>query len=259
MSRWWPAGSRAAIGLAEPPDAAFDRAWHARFERFGRRYHDEHAVSGWSRDGLARRARLFGRVVAGLAVRQRAAVLELGCGAGTYVRYLAGVGHRVVGVDYSLPTLQRALDVDPGGHYAAADGYALPFAPGVFDLVTCIGVLQASNDPARLVGEMARVLRPGGLVVVEALNARGVPALARRLREIAASYRPRVRPDAPARARGWLASHGIELVSQVPLYVPPRRLARALDHAVTQRIVRSLPGVSGLAAHAFWLVGRKRP
>lgn len=201
-----------------------------------------------------------------LDLRPGLRVLDVASGQGASALRLAQrFGCEVVGVDYSAEAVAEATRrAEQAGQsdrvrFEQGDAERLPLERASFDALVCECAFCTFPDKPAAAREMARVLRPGGLVVVEALNARGVPALARRLREIAASYRPRVRPDAPARARGWLASHGIELVSQVPLYVPPRRLARALDHAVTQRIVRSLPGVSGLAAHAFWLVGRKRP
>ena len=153
----------------------FEAEWRARFERFARAHDDEALISGWSAAGLRRRVQLFGALLPALGVPEGGAALDLGCGGGTYVRLLAGLGHRAVGLDYSLPSLARALGADPGGkaRYLAAEAYALPFGGGAFDLVLCIGVLQALAEPARAIGEMARVLRPGGVLVVEALNGRG--------------------------------------------------------------------------------------
>lgn len=260
---WGPCPNAPRAAASTSPGPTFDAEWRARFERFARASRQEHTVSGWSAEGLARRFGLFQRLARRLPVPDRARVLDVGCGAGTYVRYQAGLGHRAAGVDFSLPSLRRALDADPGrkGRYLAADGYALPFAPDVFDLVTCIGVVQASGRPDALIGEIARVLRPGGLVIVEALNALEAPALARRLAEIVGGCPPRVRAYSPARARRWLEAHAIRVLEQVPLYLPPRRwpaLGRFLDRPGLLRLVERTPGAPLLAAHAFWLVGRKR-
>ncbi len=103
-----------------------------------------------------------------------AQILDLGCGAGNYVRFLADIGHRVVGLDYSLPSLRRASGCgleNRSGHYVGGDAYRLPFCSEYFDLVISIGVLQALGSPERALDEMVRVLRPKGLLVIEFLNA----------------------------------------------------------------------------------------
>ena len=240
----------------------FDDEWRARFERFGRSYAEEHEVSGWSPEGLTRRVRLFERVCGQLPLKKRAHILELGCGAGTYVRYLAGMGHSVIGVDYALPSLRRAVGADPGrkGRYVGADGYALPFVCGSFDLVVCIGVLQAVSRPDRLLDEIARILRPGGIIVVEALNALEPPAMARRLLEIIGGRPARVRAYTPFQVREWFERREIRLLRRVGVYLPPRQfpgLGRILDRSAVTRLLERIPGGSLLGAHAFWLVGQK--
>ncbi len=243
---------------------AFDSVWRARFERFGRTYAEEHQISGWSAEGLARRLRLFAQVLSWLPVPDRARILELGCGAGTYVRSLAGLGHSVVGVDYSLPSLQRAVSADPGqkGRYMAADGYALPFERGAFDLVICLGVLQAVSRPRELIVEVSRVLRPEGVAVVEALNSLELPAMARRLGQIVAGRPSRVRAYSPFRVRRWLEAGEIRFHRQIGVYLPPRPfpgLGRLLDRPAVMRALEAIPGGSLVTAHAFWLVGQKSP
>ena len=57
----------------------FEAEWRARFERFGRTHREEHCVSGWSVEGLARRLKLFARVLAQVPLPARGRVLELGC------------------------------------------------------------------------------------------------------------------------------------------------------------------------------------
>jgi SAM-dependent methyltransferase len=113
---------------------------------------------GWTEDDL----RLLG-VVAG----QR--VLELGCGAASGARWLAERGADVVGLDLSLRMLQHArrLDDECGTvtPTVAAHAGRLPFADDTFDLVaTAYGALPFVADADRVLREVARVLRPGGLV-----------------------------------------------------------------------------------------------
>jgi SAM-dependent methyltransferase len=244
-------------GTGEPVNT-FDAEWRARFERFGQAYTEEHEVSGWSAEGLARRFKLFEGLVSELPIPKGADILELGCGAGTYVRYLAGLGHSVIGVDYARPSLGRAIEADRGrkARYVAADGYDLPFRPASFDLVLCIGVLQALSRPERILDEISRVMRSGGLVVVEALNALELPAMAKRLRELVSGRPPRLHAHPPSRVRRWLEERSTRPVRMVGVYLPPRRfpwLGRLLDQPVASALLEHVPAT----AHAFWLVGQK--
>jgi len=241
---------------------AFDHEWQARFQRFGRNYVTEHAVSGWSAEGLGRRCRLFQKLFEDLSLGTSARVLELGCGAGTYVRYLAGRGHQVVGVDYAMPSLQRAVESDPvrAGQYVVADGYALPFGRDSFDLVVCIGVLQTLGRAESLLEEITRVLRPRGVTVIETLNALCSSALMKRLHEIVGNRPPRLRFYSPSQVRRSLGRRELQVLRRVAVYLPPRRLpslGRLLDRPATIDLLESVPGAALLGAHAFWWVGRK--
>src|SRR5262249_51634309 len=148
------------------------------------RHADEHSVSGWSAYGLRRRVEVFQDLLDDGLLAPGGRVLELGCGAGTYVRLLVKRGHPTVGLDYSVPSLVRAVAADPGrlGRYVAGDAYALPFPSGAFDGIVCIGVLQALARQEGALAEIARVLAPGGRLVVETLNPWSPPAVGRRAR-----------------------------------------------------------------------------
>lgn len=241
----------------------FEAEWRARFERFGRTYSDEAAISGWSATGLRRRLSLFQSLLAVLPLGEGATVLELGCGGGTYVRFLAAHGFRAVGLDYSLPSLTRARAADPdgAGRYIAGEAYALPFDDAAFDLVVCIGVLQALGRPQRALDEMARVTRPGGWLVVEALNGRAPAALARRAAAAVRRTPQRVRAYEPGQVRTWLRGRGLVPVRQAPLCLPPRRrpgLEWLLDRSRLTSAVESWPGLATIAAHAFLFVAQRR-
>jgi SAM-dependent methyltransferase len=93
-------------------------------------------------------------------------VLVPGCGAGRYVRAL----HRerpdlwVVGGDLSRRAILEARERDPNGPYVVLDACRLPFRSGSFDAVVFLDVLEHVPDPARMIAECARVLRPGGVL-----------------------------------------------------------------------------------------------
>jgi len=118
-----------------------------------------------------RLARVGGTVLR--QVPEQGRVLDLGCGTGELARWLAATGLAVVGCDISCEMLRGAaagsatedsgtparwLRLDP-------DWRRLPFADGCFDAVTASSVLEYAADPAAVLGECARVLAPGGVLV----------------------------------------------------------------------------------------------
>lgn len=87
-------------------------------------------------------------------------VLDVGCGAGQTTRWLLARGARVAAFDLSLEQLRLA---PPGLPLVQADAEALPFRDGSFDVVcSAYGALPFVADAARVMREVARVLRPGG-------------------------------------------------------------------------------------------------
>ena len=104
-------------------------------------------------------------------------VLEVGCGIGIDLVRFARGGARVTGVDLAQQAIELARrNVELHGVAAdaleVADGEALPFGDATFDVVYAHGVVQYTSDPARLVGEAHRVLRPGGEAIVMVYNRR---------------------------------------------------------------------------------------
>lgn len=94
-------------------------------------------------------------------------VLDLGCGTGVLTKALAAMGHEVTGVDISQAMLDK---IDTGGGRITlrqGDVYALPFADDSFDGVTTRWVLPHFRDWPILVKEAARVLRPGGTMLID--------------------------------------------------------------------------------------------
>jgi SAM-dependent methyltransferase len=101
-------------------------------------------------------------------------VLDVGCGAGVEVVRFARGGARVTGVDIAASavelTRQNLAQQGLTARLEAADGEALPLPDASFDFVYAHGVMQYTSDAGRLVAEVHRVLRPGGLAMFQAYN-----------------------------------------------------------------------------------------
>lgn len=100
-------------------------------------------------------------------------VLDIGCGIGDDVRTLAvlvGALGRAVGVDNSQTMLdearKRSQGLDFPGEFHFGDIHSLPFEDATFDGCRAERVLLHSSDPAQVLREMVRVVRPGSPVVV---------------------------------------------------------------------------------------------
>ncbi len=105
-----------------------------------------------------------------------APVLEIGCGAGHLTIRLAERELEVEAIDASPAMVEaaanQALEAGLGErvNVAVADVHALPFESSHFDLIVAVGVIPWLHSPQTAVAEMARVLRPGGQLVVTADN-----------------------------------------------------------------------------------------
>ena len=103
------------------------------------------------------------------APAQGCLLLDVGCGDGRFARKLEAVGIRVVGVDPILPFLARAHGIG-AGKFVRAVGECLPFSNATFDAVLSYITLVDMPDYRSAIGEMERVLRSGGRLVVATIS-----------------------------------------------------------------------------------------
>jgi SAM-dependent methyltransferase len=92
-------------------------------------------------------------------------VLDVGCGVGWFCEALVERGVAVTGVDVSGAAVRRARARVSGVEFAVCGEDVLPFADGVFDVAWMGEVLEHVRDGLGMLGEVARVLEPGGLLV----------------------------------------------------------------------------------------------
>jgi SAM-dependent methyltransferase len=93
-------------------------------------------------------------------------VLDAACGTGRHAAWLAAQGHEVVGVDGSAAMLARAQAKLPDCRFEQGDLTRLPLADGSVDAVLCALALVHVPDLRPVFAEFARVVRPGGQVVI---------------------------------------------------------------------------------------------
>jgi 2-polyprenyl-6-hydroxyphenyl methylase / 3-demethylubiquinone-9 3-methyltransferase len=152
-----------------------------------------------------------------------ARVLDVGCGGGILSEAMARSGARVLGIDLSQAVLDvaelHALEGKLTVEYQtiAAEELAAK-APGSFDLVTCMEMLEHVPDPAATLAALATLVKPGGNVIVSTLNRKplafavailGAEYVARILPRGTHEYLKFIRPSELAR---WGRAAGLELI-----------------------------------------------
>jgi len=97
-----------------------------------------------------------------------ALALDAGCGTGFQTAILAELGYRPLGFDLSAASLAVAQARLPGSRFVRGDLGALPYDDATFDAVVCAGsTLDFVDEPASVVAEIARVMRPGARLLLE--------------------------------------------------------------------------------------------
>ncbi len=226
-------------------------------------------------DGHALRARMA--VVLRLLGSGPGEILDAGMGPGRLCGELAARGWTVSGIDASEEMVEAARERLPGrsSHLLRAEIESLPFAAESFDAVAATGVLEYADVP-RALGELVRVLRPGGIAVVSYPNPgalygiwktqvfyRAVRAL-KRLGGRSDRWMPRGgRRIDPDRFAGLLGSQGLvpESVEHASYLALPSPLDVALPRLAARlgaRLEGSGPRAARLLATQVVYAARKR-
>ena len=98
--------------------------------------------------------------------REPGVALDAACGTGRFVEFLARRGHRVIGVDSSPGMLAHARRRVPDGEFHVAELDRLPLPDNCADVIVCALALVHVPRLQPVMTEFARVLRPGGDLVI---------------------------------------------------------------------------------------------
>jgi SAM-dependent methyltransferase len=105
-----------------------------------------------------------------LSGRKPGVGLDAACGTGRFAEFLASCGHRVIGVDSSPDMLAHARRRVPGGEFHVGELEHLPLPDDCVDVVTCALALVHVPRLEPVLAEFARVLRPGGDLVISDIH-----------------------------------------------------------------------------------------
>jgi 2-polyprenyl-3-methyl-5-hydroxy-6-metoxy-1,4-benzoquinol methylase len=122
----------------------------------------------------------------GSELLNNARALEIGCGGGHFTRWMAAQGAReVIGADFSPTVINRAnSEAAPANlHFEIQDIERLPYEDDSFELVVSCETIEHVPRPQRAVRELARVLQPGGTLLLTCPNYMSVMGLHRLYRE----------------------------------------------------------------------------
>ena len=242
MAERTAAAANPAVGRADQVRLLFDAkaaSWPQKYAPGGR---------------LAGRLTRFASVV-GCQVAAGGRVLDLGCGTGELARHIDTAKFRVIGCEISAEMLGRAAAGDPSGavKWVQLDpGWQmLPFESGSFDAVVAASVLEYVDQPGTVLGECARVLRPGGVMLCT------VPNLAHPVRWL--------EWVAARAARVWLVHAAGGCSSRLRCHLTylrisrQRRSARWWRSAASQVGLLTVPYLDGVVCSPLRLFAFRRP
>lgn len=181
-----------------------------------------------------------------LAIDRINVMLDIGTGTGRILELLGRLGVRGIGIDQSREMLAvaRAKLSDAGlGHCRVQHGdmYQLPWPAGTFDAVTIHQVLHFADRPAAVIAEAARVLKPGGRLVVADFAPHDLDFLRR-------DHAHRRLGFSDAEVASWAQSAGLRM--DTPAHLPGERLTVTIWPAVRAEAVDPRIGHVGNVAIA---------
>ncbi len=229
----------------------FEKQWQHRFERFAQG-NTEAEIAGWSDHGLSTRLHFFKTWVRPQADE---IWLDVGCGAGTYTRTLHQMKAHCFGLDYSMPSLEKAKKLTNLPVWCHANATCLPIGSNQVDGVLCFGVLQVLSDFDSLFDELIRVCHHNGEIWLDGLNSYCLVHIWDKVKRKLFKKSMHLHYTSPFKVQKKLKPQA----SKVQLYwvpicpAPVRWLQPLLSHPKTQPLMRAFSFVSMWFCHSYTL------
>ena len=184
------------------------------------------------------------RFLAETGVRD-AEILDVGCGTGWLCEHLLRFG-RVTGTDLSRHCLEAARERLPEARFVDGDFMALDFPSRHYDVICALEVLAHMPDQPAFVAKLARLLKPGGLLMLATQNR---PMLERWAK---------VAPPAPGQVRHWLDQDEVRAALEPHFAIREIFTVTPLAHKLPLRLLTAprlraiVPGLTAWEEHRGW-------
>lgn len=214
-------------GLDLPPDEDKRAQIRVMFDRIAPRYDAMNRLLTAGLDQRWRRA-----VLDAVGVGRGDRVLDLACGTGDLAELAAARGARVIGIDFAREMLLGARRRRIPAPWVQGDAASLPLSDGFATVVTCGFALRNFASLPEVLGEMARVLGPGGRLALLEVDRPSIAVV----RAAHSLYFDRIVP----RVGGWLSDRAAyRYLPRSTVYLPPaRELAGLIEDAGFRRVRR---------------------
>ncbi len=112
---------------------------------------------------------IFEELLAGVPLKGKR-FLDVGCGLGYFSQRAANLGAKVIGVDIGKKLIEKAKQRVPKGKFFIASASDLPFKNESFDIVLCTEVIEHVDNQRKVLSEIFRVLKKGGVFAITTPN-----------------------------------------------------------------------------------------
>jgi 2-polyprenyl-3-methyl-5-hydroxy-6-metoxy-1,4-benzoquinol methylase len=176
----------------------------------------------WVLDGWLNSA--SGELTRGVRIRSTDTIIDVGCGDGGIIAFCARQGSEVIFIDRDeekLAATEERIKRSPAHAYRAiaSDCNPIPLADGTGDVVICTEVLEHVPDPGKFLGELIRITKPGGQLLVTVPDARS--------EKLVGSSAPAGYFEAPNHIRVFAADELRELMLEAGLQIESEQLMGA--------------------------------